>query len=85
VKPGGYGFAAPGKRPMVRRRRGKAVEHYKIDDLLPPAHRAEFERLLDDPRTRAHVLRKWLRDHGCDVSFPTVNSTATAGSTASTR
>jgi hypothetical protein len=55
-------FASP------RRRRPRAVFHYKVDELLAPADRPAYLALLHDPRTRIDDAHAWLTARGYALS-----------------
>src|SRR3954465_2144798 len=52
----------------VRRRRPRAVFHYKVDEDLRPGDREAYLALLHDPRTRIEDAHRWLTEHGYVLS-----------------
>src|SRR5688500_18115651 len=59
------GSPAPLPAPGRRRSRGPAAfKHFRVDSVLSPDERAEYERLLADPHSTALSLQAWLHDRG---------------------
>jgi hypothetical protein len=52
----------------TRRRRPRAVFHYKVDEVLTPGDRPAYLALLHDPRTRIDDAHRWLTEHGYALS-----------------
>jgi hypothetical protein len=59
------GTPAPPPDKSVKQRRGpQQFKHFKVDEVLSPEHRAEYEQLLASPTTTVKQLRSWLRERG---------------------
>ena len=56
-----------GRVRKFRHRRKRVVEHYKVDELLQPEDREEYERMLHDPRSTNKALQRWLAERGYTV------------------